>query len=75
MHVYPAAVCWAARWHTSGPLAARLAADAAARERWEAGGVRDLVLLPMIPYTLWSVAYYLKAGGAWVGWSGWGGKE
>ena len=48
MHFLPACVCWCQRWHTSGPLAERLREDPAAAAQWASGGVRDLVLLPMV---------------------------
>ena len=48
MHFLPACVCWCQRWHTSGPLAERLRTDPAAAAQWATGGVRDLVLLPMV---------------------------
>lgn len=61
MHLYPACVCWTIRWHTADPLAAHLReAGAEAAAAWEGGSLRDLVLLPMLPYLLWAVLYYLK---------------
>ena len=65
MHFYPACVCWTIRWHTQpeSALGRRLAADPAAAAAWEQASVRDLVLLPMIPYAAWAAAYYLKARG------------
>jgi hypothetical protein len=60
MHFLPALVCWCQRWHTSGPLAERLRTDPVAAAQWASGGMRDLVLLPMVPYLCWAVLYYLK---------------
>lgn len=61
MHLYPACVCWTIRWHTADPLAAHLReAGPGVAAAWEGGSLRDLVLLPMLPYMLWAVLYYLK---------------
>jgi hypothetical protein len=61
MHFLPACVCWATRWHTSDSLKAHLQASPVASAQWESGSLRDLVLLPMLPYLLWAVLYYIKA--------------
>lgn len=60
MHVSPALMAWALRWYPSQQAAADRAADAAA---WEQAGVWDLVVLPMLLYSLWAAFYYLKVGG------------
>lgn len=60
MHLYPACVCWTIRWHTADPLAAHLRTSSQAAAEWEHGGMRDLVLLPMLPYIVWAALYYLK---------------
>lgn len=62
LHFYPSCVCWAIRWHTQpdSALGRHLAADPAAAAAWERASIRDLVLLPMIPYTVWALLYYLK---------------
>ena len=62
MHWFPACVCWAVRWHPSGPLAEHIRSDPAAAAQWASGGVRDLVLIPMLPYLAWALLYYLKVG-------------
>jgi len=63
MHLYPACVCWTLRWHTADPLAAHLAANPAEAAAWQAASWRSLVLLPMLPYLLWAVLYYIKVRG------------
>eukprot|EP00887_Chlorella_sp_A99_P004760 scaffold4.g4760.t1 len=64
MHWFPALVSWATRWHPSPTLQARAAAaldaDPALRAQWEAAGLWELCLLPMLPYLLWAVLYYIK---------------
>lgn len=60
MHWFPALVSWATRWHPSPTLQAALDADPALRAQWEAAGLWELCLLPMLPYLLWAVLYYIK---------------
>ena len=60
MHWFPAIVSWATRWHPPPPLAAALAASPALRQRWESSGPWELVVLPIFPYLLWAVCYYVK---------------
>lgn len=60
LHFFPALVCWAARWYPSQQLQAALEASPDLRSRWEHAGFRDLCLLPLLPYIIWAVAYYIK---------------
>ena len=60
MHMSPALVGWAVHWY---PNQVRVPIDswpAAQQEEWYTGTFFQLVILPMGPYLLWSVTYYLK---------------
>lgn len=63
LHFFPACVSWAARFHPSPALLARLEASPEDRQRWESARLQELSLLPMLPYCLWAVLYYAKVGG------------
>ena len=57
----PACVVWTLRWYPH--RSTRLNFDAKsveAKERWHHGSLLDLVVLPVLPYLLWAVAYYIK---------------
>ncbi len=64
MHLVPALVTWALRWH---PRSARFGALPetlqAGRDEWEAASFAGLVLAPMALHACWAVAYYLKVLG------------
>jgi hypothetical protein len=60
LHLYPACVCYATRWHPPPALAAALNASPATRARFEETSIRDLVLVPTAHYLAWAVLYYLK---------------
>lgn len=62
MHWFPACVCFAARWHPSDAMQARLRTSPGARARWESTGWGELVLLPLLPYLAWAIFYYIKVG-------------
>ena len=59
-HWTPACVSYAARWHPPPQLRDHLASSSAARLEWESGGFWDFFLLPLLPYLLWALLYYLK---------------
>ena len=59
MHVSPALMAWALRWYPS-PAQARIRADNA--QEWSDASLWDLVVLPMILYSIWATFYYLKVG-------------
>ena len=61
LHWMPACVVWTLRWYPH--RSTRLNFDAKsveAKERWHHGSLLDLVVLPVLPYLLWAVAYYIK---------------
>ncbi|KAK2077924.1 hypothetical protein QBZ16_003792 [Prototheca wickerhamii] len=60
LHWTPACVSYAARWHPPPQLRDHLASSSAARLEWESGGFWDFFLLPLLPYLLWALLYYLK---------------
>jgi len=63
LHWMPACVVWTLRWYPH--RSTRLNFDAKsveAKERWHHGSLLDLVVLPVLPYLLWAVAYYIKVG-------------
>lgn len=60
LHLYPACVSWSQRWAPPPVLAARLAASPKDAAAWDAANFWELALLPMLPYALWVVAYYIK---------------
>lgn len=60
LHWFPACVSYANRWHPPRAMRERLEADPAFRREYERAGLRDLFLLPLAPYALWCVIYWLK---------------
>lgn len=52
---------WTLRWYPDRSV--KLDYDGksdAAKADWQHGSLYNLVLLPLIPYLLWAVAYYVK---------------
>ena len=62
LHLYPACVMWATRWYPGPQVQAARAREAAYAVAWEEAGFLQLVVLPMVPYLLWGVLYYIKVG-------------
>ena len=60
MHMSPALVGWAVHWYPNQLRVPTETWPAAQREEWYTGTFFQLVILPMGPYLLWSVTYYLK---------------
>ncbi len=61
LHWMPACVLWTLRWYPDRSV--KLDYDGksdAAKADWQHGSLYNLVLLPLIPYLLWAVAYYVK---------------
>ena len=60
LHAFPPLVAWAQRWHP--PDAAHWKGDTAGAAACAArtASVRELILIPWLPYALWAVGYYLK---------------
>lgn len=60
LHLYPACVMWATRWYPGAEVQAARARHPAYAAAWEEAGGLQLVALPMVPYLLWGVLYYIK---------------
>ncbi|KAL6776746.1 hypothetical protein ACKKBF_B30760 [Auxenochlorella protothecoides x Auxenochlorella symbiontica] len=60
LHWFPACVSYAARWHPPSQVVDYLASSAEARRAWESTSLRELFFLPLVPYLIWAVLYYLK---------------
>lgn len=58
LHAFPPLVAWATRWYPSDPHHWKTTSQRAC-ERKEAS-VRELILIPWLPYLLWAMFYYLK---------------
>ena len=62
LHAFPPLVAWSQRWHPPDPHHWKhgaidiAAADCANRP----ASVRELILIPWLPYALWAVFYYFK---------------
>ena len=63
LHWFPACVAWTERWHPDVHVREHnRKAGTAAMEEWHNASLWDLVVLPMAPYLLWALLYYLKVG-------------
>lgn len=61
LHWFPACVAWTERWHPDVHVREHnRKAGTAAMEEWHNASLWDLVVLPMAPYLLWALLYYLK---------------
>ncbi|KAK9844314.1 hypothetical protein WJX74_000680 [Apatococcus lobatus] len=60
MHMSPALVGWAVHWYPNQLRVPTETWPAAQQEEWYTGTFFQLVILPMGPYLLWSITYYLK---------------
>ena len=60
MHMSPALVGWAVHWYPDQARVPTQSWSAAQQEAWFTGTFFQLVILPMGPYMLWSITYYLK---------------
>lgn len=60
LHAFPALVAWAGRWHSGDPHHWKGPQDSACQSEHATATVRELILVPWVPYALWAVAYYLK---------------
>jgi hypothetical protein len=58
LHAFPPLVAWANRWYPGDPHHWKTSA----RRTCEAheASVRELILIPWLPYLLWAIFYYLK---------------
>ena len=63
LHWFPACVAYTERWHPDVHVREHnKKAGTAAMEEWHNASLWDLVVLPMAPYLLWALLYYLKVG-------------
>ncbi|EFJ48676.1 hypothetical protein VOLCADRAFT_90892 [Volvox carteri f. nagariensis] len=61
LHLVPALVSWSLRWHGDpGRFGPPGEATPEERARWHSAGFGPNVLLPMVFYVAWALAYYLK---------------
>lgn len=61
LHWMPACVVWTLRWYPHRSV--RLNFDAKSEDvkaDWHHGSLWQLVVLPVLPYLLWAIAYYVK---------------
>ena len=58
LHVFPPLVAWCSRWHPPDPR--HWKATAGHTCPTDHASVRDLILIPWLPYAMWAVAYYVK---------------
>ena len=54
LHWFPLLVVWTERWHMRKSRRGTDARD------WETASLAQLVFLPMGPYLLWAMMYYIK---------------
>lgn len=60
LHAFPALVAWTGRWHSGDPNHWKGPQENACQGENAIATVRELILVPWVPYALWAVAYYLK---------------
>lgn len=60
LHWFPGCVVWAYRWHPPPRLENYLQENPSERSRWEDATMWELCILPMGPYLVWAILYYLK---------------
>ena len=76
LHWFPACVAYTERWHPDVHVREHnKKAGTAAMEEWHNASLWDLVVLPMAPYLLWALLYYLKVGAPYADlkvWAYWG---
>lgn len=57
----PACVLWTLRWYPTRSVKLDYEGRSeAAKAEWQHGSLHNLVLLPLLPYLLWAIAYYIK---------------
>lgn len=62
LHWMPACVVWTLRWYPQR-VGHKLDYDSKSEEakaEWQHGSLTSLVVIPLLPYLLWAVAYYIK---------------
>lgn len=61
LHWMPACVLWTLRWYPTRSVKLDYEGRSeAAKAEWQHGSLYNLVLLPLLPYLLWAIAYYIK---------------
>ncbi|KAK9841696.1 hypothetical protein WJX74_010260 [Apatococcus lobatus] len=60
LHWYPACVVWTERWHPDVHSRETTAKTPEALKKWHEASFLEIALLPMIPYLIWAVLYYIK---------------
>ena len=60
LHWFPACVAWTERWHPDVHVREYNKKSSAAMAEWHEASLLDLVVLPMIPYLIWALLYYVK---------------
>lgn len=61
LHWMPALVVWTLRWYPHRSVRLNFEAKSAdCKADWHHGSIVALVLIPILPYLAWAVAYYVK---------------
>ncbi len=60
LHWYPACVVWTERWHPDVHSRENNAKTPEALKKWHHASFLEMALLPMVPYLIWAVLYYIK---------------
>ena len=60
LHWFPACVAWTERWHPDVHVREYNKKSTEAMAEWHEATLLDLVVLPMIPYLVWALLYYIK---------------
>ena len=60
LHWFPACVAWTERWHPDVHVREYNKKSSEAMAEWHEATLLDLVVLPMIPYLVWALLYYVK---------------
>ena len=60
LHWFPACVAWTERWHPDVHVREYNKKSTEAMAEWHDASLLDLVVLPMIPYLVWALLYYVK---------------
>ena len=64
LHFFPACVAWAHRFHPPDALEASFLGQGeeskGRKDQWETASPWELCLLPMVPYLIWAILYFMK---------------
>lgn len=64
LHWYPACVVWTERWHPDVHSRENTSKTPEALRKWHEASFLEIALLPMVPYLIWAVLYYIKVSTA-----------